>query len=70
MLHREGIADSERAAGSIADALKDYPHWITSEQQSRELRKVITKILLEAVGIDQVTEIVDKLFRALQRVEW
>lgn len=66
-LHREGIEDADTRARSIASALDQYPHWAFSEHQGRELRKLITKILLDALGVDRVSDAVERLLNVLRR---
>ncbi|MCX8207931.1 MAG: HsdR family type I site-specific deoxyribonuclease, partial [Methanothrix sp.] len=67
MLHREGIRDAEIKARTIADALDRYPHWAYSEHQGRELRRLITKILLKYLSVDRVSDAVERLLNVLKR---
>lgn len=67
MLHREGVRDAESRARAISDALYMYPHWALSEHQGRELRRVITKILLDALGVERVSDAVERLLSVLRR---
>lgn len=62
ILKNKGIVDSEGKAKEIDTLLKDYPHWKSSEEQEREVKK--TYGILQ--GVKNLTEIVKEIFRILK----
>jgi len=66
LLEREGLPDSEVTARRLAEALQRLPHWRTSEQQEREVRRSMYRILLDA-GVDDPAPIVEHLLDVLRR---
>jgi len=70
LLKREKVAESEEAARQIATALARYPHWQTSDQHEREVRKEIYKALLNTgakVDAEALPSLVNQLLKILRR---
>ncbi|MCS7283484.1 MAG: type I restriction endonuclease subunit R [Anaerolineae bacterium] len=68
LLHREGVKNAREVAGQLVSICTRYPHWMTSEEQERELRIEATGILLKGgLPLDQAPDLVDRLLRMLRR---
>jgi len=65
LLNREGGVASEAIANQMASAMRQYPHWRTSEQHEREVRREIYKALRAADLADPVA-FADKLLQVLR----
>ncbi|QIA27742.1 HsdR family type I site-specific deoxyribonuclease [Thermaerobacter sp. PB12/4term] len=65
-LRKEGVAEAEEVARRVGEALERYPHWCLSEEQGRELRIALYKVLIEA-GIETVIEVAERLLKLLWR---
>lgn len=66
----EGIGNAEDVSRKIKDAFASFPGWRGSEAALRELRKKVTFALFsESDDLDQVTGIVDNLFKLLDRAD-
>jgi type I restriction enzyme R subunit len=65
LLNREGGVASEAIANQIASAMRQYPHWRTSEQHEREVRREIYKAL-RAVDLEDPVAFADKLLQVLR----
>jgi type I restriction enzyme R subunit len=65
LLNREGGVASEAIANQIASAMRQYPHWRTSEQHEREVRREIYKAL-RAVDLADPVAFADKLLQVLR----
>jgi type I restriction enzyme R subunit len=65
LLSREGVQESEAVARQIADVLDRFPHWHTSEQHEREVRKEIYKALLQT-GVADPVSVADRLLQLLR----
>ncbi len=66
VLKREGVDQSEETALRIAIELESHPHWQTSDEHEREVRKAAYKALLDA-GVEEVVALADRLLRMLRR---
>lgn len=68
MLQREGITGAQDVALNIAGALRAHPHWMTTSQQERDLRREVSRTLLQAgAKVEQVSGLVERLLRMLRR---
>jgi hypothetical protein len=65
LLSREGVQESEAVARQIADVLDRFPHWHTSEQHEREVRREIYKALLPT-GVADPVSVADRLLQVLR----
>jgi len=61
-----GIAEAEKVAGEMVGILKDYPHWLTSDKQARQIRRRLYS-LLERDKVDNIPETVEKIMSVIQR---
>ena len=68
LLDRQGMAESQSVARQIAMLLERYPFWRVSEQQEREARKGIYKVLFDA-GVKDPVPLADRLLQVLRRSE-
>jgi len=59
-------AAAEAAARQVAEDLRRLPHWHTSDQQERELRRKLYA-LLDEIGVKSVPETVMKIMKVLLR---
>jgi type I restriction enzyme R subunit len=66
LLRRSGVADAEAVAQKMATAFDRYPHWHTSEQQAREVRRALYG-LLEKAGVKDVPEVAEQVMTVLRR---
>jgi len=60
------ISQAEEVAGQMAGILKEYPHWHTSDKQSRQIRRRLYT-LLEQANIKDIPEAVEKIMSVIQR---
>ena len=61
-----GVKRAETVSREIKSAFVEHSNWRTSEAALRELRKQVTFAVYAEVGdLDQVTQIVDRLFSLL-----
>jgi type I restriction enzyme R subunit len=65
LLNREGGVASEPIANQIASAMRQCPHWRTSEQHERKIRREIYKAL-RAVDLADPVAFADKLLQVLR----
>lgn len=65
LLQEDGVEKTVEIAQEMADAFSAYPHWRTSAEQDRELRKALYKAVLK-IGTDHI-EVVDRLLDVLKR---
>ena len=64
------IEDAEAVSRKIKSAFIEYPNWQKSEGALRELRKKVTFAIFSAIDdLEQVTTLVDDLFRLLEKAE-
>lgn len=64
------IENAETVSRKIRAAFVEFPNWKKSEAALRELRKKVTfAIYAEAEGLDEVTRIVEDLFRLLEKAD-
>lgn len=67
-LEKAGIREAESVSRNIKAAFTEFPNWKNSESSLRELRKKVTfAIFAECDDLDQVTALVEDLFRILER---
>lgn len=67
-LREQGIPHAEDVSKKIGQAFAQYANWRRSERDFRELRKQVTFALIAHENdLDKVTEIVDRLFTAVQK---
>jgi type I restriction enzyme R subunit len=67
-LSEGGIKEAEKVSRKIKKAFVEHSNWSTSENALRELRKHVTfAIFAECDDLDQVTALVEDLFRVLER---
>ena len=59
------IEQAETVAGQMGEILKQYPHWRTSDEQSRQIRRRLYT-LLEQANIKDIHEVVEKIMSAIQ----
>lgn len=65
LLQEDGVEKTVEIAREMEEAFKSYPHWRTSPEQDRELRKSLYKSVLQT-GTDHI-EVVDRLLDVLKR---
>lgn len=65
LLQENGVEKVVEIAKEMEDAFKSYPHWRTSAEQDRELRRALYKSVLKT-GTDHI-EVVDRLLDVLKR---
>lgn len=65
LLQEDGVEKTVEIAKEMEEAFKSYPHWRTSPEQDRELRKSLYKSVLKT-GTDHI-EVVDRLLDVLKR---
>ncbi len=69
-LEDAGVENSESVSNKIRAAFTEYPNWKKSEASLRDLRKKVTfAIYAECDDLDEVTKLVEDLFRILGRSE-
>ena len=69
LLQKNGIADPEERAHDMKTILNQHPHWRHSEQQSRDVKGELYKIVIQS-GMDDINEIkqiVDRIMNVLRR---
>ncbi|MGJ8642220.1 MAG: type I restriction endonuclease subunit R [Luteolibacter sp.] len=67
-LEEAGIKDAEAVSRKIKEAFVEFPNWKRSESALRELRNKVTfAIFAECDDLDEVTKLVEDLFRVLGR---
>ena len=65
-----GISDADGVSRKIKAAFVEYPNWMRSESELRELRKRVTFALYAEIDeIDRVASLVDELFTLLEQAE-
>ena len=65
-----GVEDAESVSRKIKAAFIEFPNWQKSEGALRELRKKVTFAIYSAMDdLEQVTTLVDDLFRLLEKAE-
>lgn len=69
LLRQHKTGEPETKAHAMNDLLRKYPHWRTSEQQAREVKGEMYKILLQAESTDirATKKIVDQILTILKR---
>lgn len=69
LLQKNDVNEPENKASSMKDLLKKYPHWRQSEQQAREVKGEMYKILLQSGSADirATKKIVDQILTVLRR---
>jgi type I restriction enzyme R subunit len=69
LLQKNDLDDPESKARSMKELLKKYPHWRQSEQQAREVKGEMYKILLQSGSADirATKKIVDQILTVLRR---
>ena len=68
LLDREGVQQAETVAREVMEALKRSPHWRSSEEHARQVRRALTKALVTA-NVDRVHEHVERILQMLRRAE-
>lgn len=64
------VEDAEAVSRKIKSAFIEFPNWQKSEGALRELRKKVTFAIYSAIDdLEQVTTLVDDLFRLLEKAE-
>ena len=67
-IEEAGIENAESVSTKIREAFTEFPNWKKSEASLRDLRKKVTfAIYAECDDLDQVTGLVDDLFRILEK---
>lgn len=67
-MEEAGVDNAESVSQKIKDAFQEFPNWRRSENSLRELRKKVTfAIYAEFEDLDEVTPLVEELFRLLER---
>lgn len=67
-LEAAGVDNAEAVSRKIKEAFVEFPNWKRSESALRELRKKVTfAIFAECDDLDEVTALVEELFRVLER---
>ena len=62
------INNAEEVSRKIKQAFIEFPNWKQSERSLRELRKKVTFAVLDrSDDLEQVTALVDQLFRLLEK---
>ena len=65
-----GITEAEQVSKRIKEAFLEYPHWLTSEKELRELRQGITFAIFRVEdNIEKISVIVEDLLRLLERAK-
>ncbi len=68
LLQREGLPDPDAAAGAMAEAFAQYPHWAKSETQERGVRTALYKALLAAgAPAKRLVELGQQVMNVLRR---
>jgi type I restriction enzyme R subunit len=68
LLKETGVKDAEGVSAKVARGFVEHPNWRQSEAHLRELRKAVTfAVYAEVEYLDEVAQIVDKLFTLLAR---
>ena len=57
---------AENVAKQMVGILKEYPHWHTSDEQSRQIRRRLYS-LLEQANIKDIPETVEKIMSIIKR---
>ncbi len=57
---------AERLAAAVEPVFQQFPHWATSSQQERELRKSLYKVLIDG-GVREVVAWTDEMLTLLRR---
>jgi type I restriction enzyme R subunit len=60
------IAEAEEVARQMVGVLKEFPHWHTSDEQARQVRRRLYT-LLEQVNIKEIPEAVEKIMSVIKR---
>jgi type I restriction enzyme, R subunit len=66
LLKRESVAGAKGIAQQMGDTLARHPHWRTSEQQEREVRRDLYRALIQA-NAEKIPERADWLVTLLKR---
>ena len=68
ILKQSGISmtQAETVAGQMGELLKKYPHWHTSDEQSRQIRRKLYTVL-EQANIKDIPETVEKIMTVITR---
>jgi len=69
LLQKNGITDPDKRAHDMKAILNQHPHWRHSEQQSRDVKGELYKIVIQS-GMDDIKEIkqiVDRIMNVLRR---
>ena len=70
MLEDAKIGNAEAVSRMIREAFVETPHWKRSDSQLRELRQKVTfAIFAECDDLDEVTTLVNDLFRVLEKAD-
>jgi type I restriction enzyme R subunit len=70
MLENAKIGNAEAVSRGIREAFVETPNWKRSDSQLRELRKKVTfAIFAECEDLDEVTTLVNDLFRVLEKAD-
>jgi type I restriction enzyme R subunit len=60
------LSQADRVAGRMAAILKEYPHWHTSDEQSRQVRIGLYAVLEES-SIPDIPVVVEKIMSVIRR---
>jgi type I restriction enzyme R subunit len=68
ILKQSGVSmtQAETVAGQMGELLKKYPHWHSSDEQSRQIRRTLYTIL-EQANIKDIPETVEKIMTVITR---
>ena len=66
LLKRSSVIEAESVAQEMAAAFDRFPHWRTSEQQARQVRRALYQALGNA-GVSDVPELADHIMSVLRR---
>ena len=66
LLKKDGVAGADEVAKAAEVAFAEHPHWQTSSQQEREVRKSLFKALIDA-GVEAVVEVGESVLKMLRR---
>jgi type I restriction enzyme R subunit len=66
LLRKAKVDKADNAAHTVGEAFEQYPHWRTSGEQEREVRKAFYKALIDA-EVDDFVELAQNTLRMLRR---